>query len=65
MMELDQSKFNACDICGDHIGAGFDHAECSKLKQEFHRDDKRPKSPKKLSRAQTDRMGIQANKHYD
>ena len=38
----------SCSICGDHIGMGFDHSECSKVKQEIFADQKRKVRPKTL-----------------
>jgi len=39
-----------CSICGGHIGAsGPDHTECSKIKQEEHRDKLQKLRRKKLS----------------
>ncbi len=66
-MKFETSKaLRVCEICGDHRGrTGPDHSECSKLKQEIHQDDKRKARQKRLTRKQTDYMGIQANKDYD
>lgn len=32
-----------CEICGKPKGPWFNHAECSKIKQEQHKHDKRQK----------------------
>lgn len=47
-----------CSICGEHIGAGFDHVECSKAKKEIYGDSNENKHPKKkISKKQTDYFG--------
>jgi hypothetical protein len=46
-----------CTICGEHIGSGYDHSECSKIKQEAHADDKRKRRPVKLDKKQTSYLG--------
>jgi len=48
-----------CSICGDHIGKGFDHTECSKIKKEFYGERCETKHPrKKLSIKQADRLAV-------
>ena len=45
--------FHICSICGDHIGMGYDHTECSKIKKEELGRDSENKNPvKKLSKKQ-------------
>lgn len=40
-----------CKICGEDSGFGNDHTECSKLLQEMHKDDKKRRAKKKLTKA--------------
>jgi len=46
-----------CIICGDHVGGGFDHAECSKVKKEMYGDRHKSTSKKKLSKQDCDYLG--------
>ena len=49
------SRWNStCEICGESKNRTSDHAECSKLKQEMHKSDKRKAAQKKLTRKNTD-----------
>ena len=43
-----------CEICGEHRGGIYDHSECSKLKQEMHKKDKRSRHRAKLGEKQID-----------
>ena len=48
---------NGCTICGEHIGNGFDHTECSKLKAEMHKGENETRgAKKKLTQKQCDGM---------
>ena len=55
-----------CEICGDHIGNGFDHEECSKLKKEIYGGKNENKNPvKKMSKKQLDGYCDYINKSYE
>lgn len=48
MKELNKGMIErVCEICGDHIGLGYDHSECSKAKKELYGDSCENKKPKK------------------
>jgi len=53
-----------CEICGDHIGFGTDHSECSEIKKEMYKDKKRPVRNKKLSKKTVESAGLYYSKHY-
>jgi len=36
-----------CEICGGHVGMGYDHSECSKVKKEKYAGANERKNPKK------------------
>ena len=59
-MNLDYKK---CKICGEHIGMGFDHAECSKIKKDFMKTD-RKKAKKKLRMKDCENFAKHINKNY-
>ena len=46
--------FCTCKICGEHIGKGFNHIECSKINQEKSVGVKRRKNVKTLGKKQID-----------
>jgi len=68
-MDLNDSiekRTGNCSICGDHIGAGFDHSECSKVKQEIYAGESENKHPKKkLSKKHVASAGRYFSKIYD
>lgn len=43
-----------CEICGNHVGRGYDHSKCSKAKQEKYSDAKLKKAKKILSKENID-----------
>ena len=44
-----------CSICGDRVGLGVDHSDCSKIKKEIYGDSCENKRPvKKLSKNSID-----------
>lgn len=56
----------ACEICGDHIGAGFDHSECAKIKREAYGDSNENKKPKKkLSKKACHSAGLYFSRKFD
>jgi len=46
-LENKESYTKICSICGEHIGMGFNHEECSKAKKEIYGDSHENKHPKK------------------
>lgn len=51
----DSCVTTVCEICGEHIGNGFDHSECSELKKEMYKDLKvKSEAKKKLSKKSID-----------
>jgi len=57
-MRFDKEFLTAeCSICGEHIGNGFDHSECAKVKKEIYGDSSENKHPrKKLSKKQLENL---------
>jgi hypothetical protein len=48
-----------CEICDEHIGRGYDHTECSKIKKELYGSSLEAKNPKKkLSKKALDAAAI-------
>ena len=47
-----------CEVCGDHIGVGYNHAQCSVIKQARYADVKHRSAPKKLDNKQADYMAM-------
>lgn len=44
-----------CPVCGERKGLyGIDHTECSKIRQEEHKNDRRRAARKKMSKAEID-----------
>lgn len=61
-----EKRTGHCTICGDHIGTGIDHSECSKIKQEAYAgagENKRP--TKQLSKKSAASSGRYFSKRYD
>ena len=57
-MRIDlESRNRICSICGDHIGRGYDHKECSAAKKEMYEDICAGRASKKLTKAQCETMG--------
>ncbi len=42
-------EIRTCEICGANRGLYTNHDECSKIKQEMHKNDKRRRRPAKLN----------------
>ena len=56
-MRFDNGFNRNCSICGDHVGTGYDHKECSAAKKEMYEDIKRVSASKKLTEDQCEQMG--------